>query len=126
MGMTDLRRGHIPGFIARWSAFFILCICLAGAAHAEQQSSNPNELAQQGWDAIEAKRYGDALKSFTAATDVAPEWAGLWFGRGYAEYLLGRDPTGERSLRRSIELDGSRGNAYFNPGRAPVPDRASR
>ena len=72
MGMTKLRRGQTPRFIARWSAFFILCVCLAAAAHAEQQSNNPNELAQQGWDAIEAKRYGDALKSFTAATDVAP------------------------------------------------------
>ena len=52
------------------------------------------------------------LKSFAAATDLAPEWAGLWYGRGYAEYLLGRDRIAERSLRRSIELDGSRGNAY--------------
>ena len=112
MGMTKFRRGQTPRFIARWSAFFILCVCLAAAAHAEQQSNNQNELAQQGWDAIEAKRYGDALKSFTAATDVAPEWAGLWFGRGYAEYLLGRDRTAERSLQRSIELDGSRGNAH--------------
>ncbi len=112
MGISKLRRRQTPRFIARWSALCILCMCLAGAAHAEQQSNNPNELAQQGWDAIQAKRYGDALKSFTAATELAPEWAGLWFGRGYAEYLLGRDRTAERSLRLSIELHGSSGNAY--------------
>ena len=112
MGITKLRRHRTPSSIARWLAFFLLWVCVAGATHAGQQSNDPNELAQQGWDAIEAKRYGDALKSFTTATDLAPEWAGLWFGRGYAEYLLGRDRTAERSLRRSIDLDGSRGNAY--------------
>ena len=83
------------------------------SAGAEQQSNNPNELAKQGWEAIQAKRYGEALKSFTVATDQAPEWAGLWYGRGYAEYLLGRDGIAEQSLRRSIELDGTRGDAYW-------------
>ena len=69
----------------------------------------PEWLARQGWEAIQSKRYGEALKSFSAATDLAPAWAGLWYGRGYAEYLLGPDGIAERSLRRSIELDGSRG-----------------
>ena len=87
-------------------------MCTAAASHAAQQSNNPNELAEQGWESIQAKRYGDALKSLSAATELAPEWAGLWFGRGYAEYLLGRDRIAERSLRRSIELDESMGNAY--------------
>jgi Flp pilus assembly protein TadD len=80
---------------------------------AEQQSNNPNELAKQGCEAIQVKRYGEALTSFTAATDQAPEWAGLWYGRGYAEYLLGRDGIAEQSLRRSIELDGTKGNASW-------------
>ena len=110
MGITELRRGHTVTSVAFLAAFYILCTGAARAA--EQQSNNPNELAQQGWEAIQANRYGDALRSFTAATDLAPEWSGLWFGRGYAEYLLGRDRVAERSLRRSIELDGSTGNAY--------------
>ena len=112
MSITTPRQDQTVRLSACWALFCVLYVCLAGAAHAEQRSNNPTELAQQGWDAIQAKRYGDALKSFTAATDLAPERAGLWFGRGYAEYLLGRDRTAERSLRQSIELDGSRGNAY--------------
>lgn len=113
MGTTELRRSHTSTPFAIWAALCILCLCTAAAAHAEQQSNDPNELAQQGWEAIQEKRFGDALKSFEAATDLAPEWAALWYGRGYAEYWLGRDRISERSLRRSIELDGSRGNAYF-------------
>ena len=113
MGITKFRRSHASTPFVLWAALCILFSCTAAAAHAEQQSNDPNELAQQGWDAIQAKRFGDALKSFEAATDLAPEWAALWYGRGYAEYWLGRDRIAERSLRRSIELDGSRGNAYF-------------
>ena len=113
MGTTTLRRSHTATPFVLWAAFCIFSMCTAAAAHPEQQSNDPNELAQQGWDAIEAKRFGDALTAFEAATDVAPEWAALWYGRGYAEYWLGRDRVAERSLRRSIELDGSRGNAYF-------------
>ena len=112
MAMTKLGQGQTARSFALWATFCILSIYTAAAAHAGQQSNNPNELANRGWEAIQAKRYGDALKSFTAATDLAPEWAGLWFGRGYAEYLLGRDSIAERSLRRSVELDGSNGNAY--------------
>ena len=81
MSITKLRRDQPARLSAFWAVFCVLYVCLAGAAHAEQQSNNPNELAQQGWNAIQAKRYGDALKSFTAATDLAPEWAGLWFGQ---------------------------------------------
>ena len=112
MGVTKLRWGRTARSCALWATFSVLSVCTAAGVHAEQQSSNPNELATLGWDAIGAKRYGEALKSFTAATDLAPEWAGLWYGRGYAEYLLGRDRVAERSLRRSIALDSSRGNAY--------------
>ena len=112
MSVIKLRQCKTARIFTFWAAFCILYIYAASVAHAEQPSNNPNELAQQGWEAIQAKRYGDALKSFTAATDLAPEWAGLWFARGYAEYLLGRDRIAERSLRRSIELDGSSGNAY--------------
>lgn len=113
MDMSTLRRVHTARTLTLWATFCILCVCAPAVAHAGQQSNNPNELAQQGWEAIQSKRYGEALTSFTAATDMAPEWAGLWYGRGYAEYLLGRDRIAERSLRRSIELDGSRGNAYW-------------
>ena len=112
MDTTTLRQSRTARLFTLWATFCILSVCTAAAAHAGQQSNNPNELARQGWEAIQSKRYGEALKSFAAATDLAPEWAGLWYGRGYAEYLLGRDRIAERSLRRSIELDGSRGNAY--------------
>ena len=78
MDTTTLRQSRTARLFTLWATFCILSVCTAAAAHAGQQSNNPNELARQGWEAIQSKRYGEALKSFAAATDLAPEWAGLW------------------------------------------------
>ena len=82
------------------------------AARGQQGSTNPVELAQDGWAAVEAQRYGDALRAFTEATELVDYEPTLWLGRGYAEYMLGRDDDAEHSLERVLALDETSDSAY--------------
>ena len=99
-------------------------MCAAGH-RAQQAVSNPVELANLGWAAVEEARYGDALDAFTAASEQLPDEASVWLGRGFSAYMLGRDEDAEASLELSISLeprltDASRflGELYFRTGRA--------
>ncbi len=82
------------------------------AARGQQGSTNPVELAQDGWAAVEAQRYGDALRAFTEATELIDYEPTLWLGRGYAEYMLGRDGDAQQSLERVLALDETSDTAY--------------
>ena len=87
-------------------------IFMSLAARGQQGSGNPVELAQEGWAAVEAKRYGDALRAFTEATELIDYEPSLWLGRGYSEYMLGRDDDARRSLERVLSLDETSDTAY--------------
>jgi len=100
-------------------------LCLPDVAGAQRAVSNPVELANLGWAAVEEARYGDALDAFTAASEQLPDEASVWLGRGFSAYMLGRDKDAEASLELSISLEprltyASRflGELYFRTGRS--------
>ena len=100
-------------------------LCVPHVTGAQQAVSNPVELSNLGWAAVEEARYGDALDAFTAASEQLPDEASVWLGRGFSAYMLGRDKDAEASLELSISLeprltDASRflGELYFRTGRA--------
>ena len=99
-------------------------LCLPPAARAQQGAANPVELANDGWAAVQERRFGDALAAFTAASEQVPDEPTFWFGGGLAAYMLGRTDEAEVSLERALNLeprlaDASRllGELYYRTGR---------
>ncbi len=99
-------------------------LCLPPAALAQQDAANPAELANDGWAAVEARRFGDALAAFTAASEQVPDEPTFWFGGGLAAYMLGRTEDAEVLLERALNLepwlaDAARllGKLYYHTGR---------
>ena len=103
----------------------LMLVCMPQSART-QQTAKVVELANSGWAAIEAQRYGEALRAFEAASDGLPNEPTVWLGRGLAEFMLGRDQDAEASLTQTLALDPGQtdasrllGQLYYRTGRLP-------
>ena len=80
-------------------------LALAAAAPLGAQTNTAGQLAQQGWQALQAGDGERAASLFHQALAARPNDDALNFGAGVAAHLLGRDDEAERSLKRALELN---------------------
>ncbi len=74
------------------------------AAHpsAAQDSA---ALARAGTQAIESRRFGDALEAFTKAAVIRPGDPSLCFGAGLAAFMLGQDDVARARFECALKLN---------------------
>ena len=80
-------------------------LSFASEGRAQPDTTAVEQLVQEGWSAVQAQRFGDALTAFDAALALAPREPTIWFGGGTAAYMLGRDDQARASLERALNLD---------------------
>jgi len=95
--------------VSRVTAAALVLVILANPVRAGAQAAPPEavKLANAGAQAIEERRFADALASFTAAAKLAPRSADIAFGVGLSAYMLGQNAEAERQLQRTLQLDPS-------------------
>jgi tetratricopeptide (TPR) repeat protein len=76
---------------------------LVGSAQAD--SRDPVALAREGSAALDARRFGDALDSFTAAAALLPREASLYAGAGLAAFMLGRNEEAQTWFEQALALN---------------------
>jgi tetratricopeptide (TPR) repeat protein len=74
-------------------------------AGAQSGSRDPAALAQAGAEALNERRFGDALEAFTAAAAIVPSDPGVCFGVGIAAFMLGRNDDAQEWLERALKLN---------------------
>ena len=87
---------------------FAICFLLLlapAATFAQSPRSGADALARQASEALQEKRFGDALAAFTEAVGIRPRDAELWTGKGMTEFLLGQNEHAETSLVRALTLN---------------------
>jgi tetratricopeptide (TPR) repeat protein len=82
-------------------------VVLGNPIGAGAQAAPPEavKLANAGAQAIEERRFADALAAFTAAAKLAPRSADIAFGVGLSAYMLGQNAEAERQFQRTLQLD---------------------
>lgn len=87
----------------------VLCMLLLTlfplTAAAQPAAKDPSALAQEGARALDERRFGDALESFTAASAIVPRDASLCFGAGMAAFMLGRNADAQAWFERALTLN---------------------
>jgi tetratricopeptide (TPR) repeat protein len=68
------------------------------------RSPDVGALAQDGWDAIKERRYGDAKDAFTEAAKLEPNEPSLLLGGGFAAFMLGETNNAREWLERALTL----------------------
>lgn len=93
--------------LSRLTAVLTIFLSLLSASEgrAGQDTSAVEQLAQEGWTAVQAQQFGEALTAFNAALESAPQEPVLWFGAGAAAFMLGRDDQAQESLENALGLD---------------------
>src|SRR5688572_8167898 len=81
----------------------LLMACSAVAA-AQSARPTPTALAEQGWTALQERRFGDALEAFVAAVATDRNDPSLAAGAGVAAVMLGQDDDARRWFERSLAL----------------------
>ena len=90
---------------------FVLGVFVAVALHtpvpvtAQGLSVDAVKLAEAGSQALDERRFADALASFTAAAKLAPRNAEIAFGVGVSAYMLGQNAEAERQFLRTLQLN---------------------
>ena len=74
-------------------------------AVAQSGPRDPAALAQAGAEALNERRFGDALEAFTSAAAIVPQDPGLCFGAGMAAFMLGRNDDAQEWLERALKLN---------------------
>ena len=77
----------------------------ASESRARQDQSAVEQLAQEGWTAVQAERFGEALTAFNTALESAPREPTLWLGAGAAAFMLGRDDQAQAALEQALDLN---------------------
>ena len=90
--------------------FRLLVVCLVfppvfAPGVGAQSRRDPAALAKDGAAALDERRFGDALESFTAASAIVPREPGLCFGAGMAAFMLGRDADAQEWFEKALKLD---------------------
>jgi tetratricopeptide (TPR) repeat protein len=62
-------------------------------------------LSHSATSALEERRFGDALETFTQAAALQPGDASLFFGAGVAAFMLGQDDVARSRFERALTLD---------------------
>jgi tetratricopeptide (TPR) repeat protein len=98
----------MPG--RRLLVFRVAVLCLAfvilfSSGVGAQSRRDPIALAKEGAAALDERRFGDALESFTAASAVVPREPSLCFGAGMAAFMLGRDADAQDWFEKALKLD---------------------
>ena len=106
-----------------------MLVVLGNPIRAGAQAAPPEavKLANAGAQAIEERRFADALASFTAAAKLVPRSADIAFGMGLSAYMLGQNAEAERQLQRTLQLNPSfkdasvlLGELRHRPGDVPL------
>ena len=83
----------------------LLQILVLRDASAQSGPRDPAALAQTGAEALNERRFGDALKAFTTAAAIAPRDPGLCFGAGMTAFMLGRNDDAQEWFEQALTLN---------------------
>ncbi|HEY9463608.1 MAG TPA: tetratricopeptide repeat protein [Vicinamibacterales bacterium] len=86
----------------------VVCLLALGVpdiAIAQSNSRNPVALAKDGAKALEERRFGDALESFTAASALLPRDPSLCLGAGMSAFMLGRSTDAQEWFEKALKLN---------------------
>ena len=85
--------------------FLSVSVAAGGAPQSATVSDELAQLSNDGWAAVEAQRFGDALAAFASAREQMPEEPSFWLGSGFAAYMLGRNAEATTALEHALSLD---------------------
>ena len=85
----------------------LVLLAFTTGPHAQRGATtiDPARLAAEGVQALEERRYTDALKAFTDAAKLAPRNGSIAYGAGVSALMLGSDAEAEKQFERALELD---------------------
>lgn len=87
------------------SVLLLLALVLVAPSLAAQRARvDAAALAAEGWAAIEARRFGDALDAFTAAAAARQGDAATYAGAGVAAFMLGQNADAQHWLERALKI----------------------
>ncbi len=93
-------------------------------AAADTHAGDPDALARAGTEALEQRRFGDALEAFNAALSIRADEASVCFGAGVAAFMLGQDVLAEARFECALAVDPNHlpaatwlGDLYYRTGR---------
>jgi len=86
-------------------AFCLVFPLLLAPGVRAQSTRDPVALAKAGAAALDERRFGDALESFTAASAIAPRDPSLCTGAGFAAFMLGRDTEAQDWFEKALKLN---------------------
>ena len=89
------------GHMARTVIVVLLLSPAIAAAQRLGATANP---ADEGWTALNERRFGDALEAFTQAVKLDADNAQLHFGAGVAAFMLGQSSDASYWLERTLKL----------------------
>jgi tetratricopeptide (TPR) repeat protein len=86
--------------------FCLLTLTLSpDTAAAQSGRRDVVALAEEGAKALDERRFGDALESFTTAAAVLPRDPSLCFGAGMAAFMLGRNDDAQAWFEKALKLN---------------------
>ncbi len=94
-------------------AMLWLLLAMAALTQAAGQSDLPAILAQAAMQ-LSQQQYAQAVESFSQAITLDPHDAGAYYGRGTANYSLGKTDLALADLTMAIKLDPGYTYAYMN------------
>ena len=83
----------------------LLALGIPGITAAQSNSRDPVALANEGAKALDERRFGDALESFTAASALLPRDSSLCLGAGMAAFMLGRSTDAQEWFEKALKLN---------------------
>ena len=104
--VSDVRWHHSPLLLA----VCLLILMLSGCGLSSEVEQHYNS----GVDLAERGRFGEAVKRFTLAVQLDPEFTLAYNNRGLAYYSLGEYRKALEDFDRVIRLDPELGDAYAN------------
>lgn len=87
---------------------FVFCLVftiLFAPGVGAQSTRDPVALAKEGAAALDERRFGDALESFTAASAILPRDPSLCFGAGMAAFMLGRNADAQAWFEKALKFN---------------------
>src|SRR5687767_2172432 len=82
----------------------VTILAVLAAAAEPWAAEDPIALARAGTNAIEHRRFGEALDAFTRASAMRPRDASLCFGAGVAAFMLGKDDVAQARFECALAL----------------------
>jgi len=89
----------------RTRSLIVLLVATLGVAVRPSAAQDSAALARAGTQAIESRRFGDALAAFTKAATIRPNDPNLCFGAGIAAFMLGQDAVAQARFECALEIN---------------------